>query len=113
MHVVAYDFGIKENILRMLTRENCRVTVVPAKTLCEDVLAMEPDGVFFSNGPGDPEPLEYAVENVKRVAGEDADLRDLPGAPDLRAGAGRQDLQAEVWASWREPSDHEPSDGQG
>lgn len=70
MHVVAYDFGIKENILRMLTRENCRVTVVPAKTPAADVLAMEPDGVFFSNGPGDPEPLEYAVENVQKLQGK-------------------------------------------
>jgi len=70
MHVVAYDFGIKENILRMLTRENCRVTVVPAKTPAADVLAMKPDGVFFSNGPGDPEPLEYAVENVQKLQGK-------------------------------------------
>jgi carbamoyl-phosphate synthase small subunit len=70
MHVVAYDFGIKENILRMLTREGCRVTVVPAKTSAKDVLAMEPDGVFFSNGPGDPEPLDYAVENVKQLQGK-------------------------------------------
>jgi carbamoyl-phosphate synthase small subunit len=112
MHVVAYDFGIKENILRMLTRENCRVTVVPAKTSAADVLAMDPDGVFFSNGPGDPEPLAYAVER-KGVAGEDADLRDLPRPPDLRAGSGRQDVQAEVWASRRESPDHEPSDGKG
>ena len=113
MHVVAYDFGIKENILRMLTRENCRVTVVPATTPAEDVLAMKPDGVFFSNGPGDPEPLEYAVEERAEAAGQDADLRDLPGASDLWAGAGRQDLQAEVWASRRQPSDHESPDGQG
>ena len=70
MHVVAYDFGIKENILRMLTRENCKVTVVPARTSAEEVLAMEPDGVFFSNGPGDPEPLAYAVENVKKLQGK-------------------------------------------
>jgi carbamoyl-phosphate synthase small subunit len=70
MHVVAYDFGIKENILRMLTRENCRVTVVPARTSAEEVLAMEPDGVFFSNGPGDPEPLDYAVENVRKLQGK-------------------------------------------
>jgi carbamoyl-phosphate synthase small subunit len=70
MHVVAYDFGIKQNILRMLTRENCRVTVVPAKTSAADVLAMQPDGVFFSNGPGDPEPLEYAVENVRALQGK-------------------------------------------
>ncbi|GAA3764989.1 glutamine-hydrolyzing carbamoyl-phosphate synthase small subunit [Terriglobus aquaticus] len=70
MHVVAYDFGIKQNILRMLTRENCRVTVVPAQTPAADVLAMNPDGVFFSNGPGDPEPLEYAQQNVRDLAGK-------------------------------------------
>jgi carbamoyl-phosphate synthase small subunit len=69
-HVVAYDFGIKENILRMLTRENCRVTVVPAKTPAEEVMAMNPDGVFFSNGPGDPEPLDYAIENVQKLQGK-------------------------------------------
>ncbi len=70
MHVVAYDFGIKENILRMLTRENCRVTVVPAETSAEDVLAMNPDGVFFSNGPGDPEPLDYAIRNAQELQGK-------------------------------------------
>jgi len=70
LHVVAYDFGIKENILRMLARENIDVTVVPAKTPAEDVLAMNPDGVFFSNGPGDPEPLSYAIENVQKLQGK-------------------------------------------
>jgi carbamoyl-phosphate synthase small subunit len=70
LHVVAYDFGIKRNILRMLTRENCRVTVVPAKTTAEETLAMEPDGVFFSNGPGDPEPLDYAIETVQKLQGK-------------------------------------------
>ena len=70
LHVVAYDFGIKQNILRMLTREHCRVTVVPAKTSAADVLAMEPDGIFFSNGPGDPEPLEYATENIRALQGK-------------------------------------------
>ena len=69
-HVVACDFGIKENILRMLTREGCRVTVVPAATSAEDVLAMSPDGVFFSNGPWDPEPLGYAIENVQKLQGK-------------------------------------------
>ena len=69
-HVVAYDFGIKENILRMLTREGCRVTVVPATTPASEVLAMEPDGVFFSNGPGDPEPLGYAIENIRALKGK-------------------------------------------
>ncbi len=70
MHVVAYDFGIKENILRMLTREGCRVTVVPATTPAADVLAMNPDGVFFSNGPGDPEPLAYATANIRALQGK-------------------------------------------
>ena len=70
MHVVAYDFGIKQNILRMLARENCRVTVVPAKTSAAEELAMNPDGVFFSNGPGDPEPLEYAIANVRALQGK-------------------------------------------
>jgi carbamoyl-phosphate synthase small subunit len=70
LHVVAYDFGIKQNILRMLTRENCRVTVVPAKTTAEETLALNPDGVFFSNGPGDPEPLDYAVETVQKLKGK-------------------------------------------
>ena len=70
MHVVAYDFGIKENILRMLTREGCRVTVVPARTSAADVLAMQPDGIFFSNGPGDPEPLDYAISNVRALQGK-------------------------------------------
>ncbi len=68
-HVVAYDFGIKHNILRMLTREGCRVTVVPAETTAEDVLALKPDGVFLSNGPGDPEPVEYAVTAIQRMMG--------------------------------------------
>ena len=70
MHVVAYDFGIQENILRMLTRENCRVTVVPAETPAAEVLRMNPDGVFFSNGPGDPEPLDYAIRNAQELRGK-------------------------------------------
>jgi carbamoyl-phosphate synthase small subunit len=68
-HVVAYDFGIKHNILRMLTRENCRVTVVPAQTLADDVLALKPEGVFLSNGPGDPEPVDYAVKSIRQFLG--------------------------------------------
>jgi carbamoyl-phosphate synthase small subunit len=68
-HVVAYDFGIKLNILRMLTREGCRVTVVPAETSAEDVLELKPDGVFLSNGPGDPEPVDYAVRAIRKLLG--------------------------------------------
>jgi carbamoyl-phosphate synthase small subunit len=60
-HVVAYDFGVKRNILRMLASRGCRITVVPAQTGAAEVLAMKPDGVFLSNGPGDPEPCEYAI----------------------------------------------------
>jgi carbamoyl-phosphate synthase small subunit len=70
LHVVAYDFGIKHNILRMLNREACRVTVVPAQTSAEDVLALKPDGIFLSNGPGDPEPVTYAQESIRRLAGK-------------------------------------------
>jgi carbamoyl-phosphate synthase small subunit len=66
-HVVAYDFGVKENILRMLVDRDCYVTVVPAKTPAADVLAMNPDGVFLSNGPGDPEPCDYAIDAIATV----------------------------------------------
>ncbi|MDE3166695.1 MAG: glutamine-hydrolyzing carbamoyl-phosphate synthase small subunit, partial [Acidobacteriota bacterium] len=69
LHVVAYDFGIKQNILRMLTREGCRVTVVPAETTAENVLELKPDGVFLSNGPGDPEPVDYAVKAIGKMMG--------------------------------------------
>jgi carbamoyl-phosphate synthase small subunit len=69
LHVVAYDFGMKQNILRMLVREGCRVTVVPAQTTADDVLAMKPDGVFLSNGPGDPEPVDYAVKAIRAMMG--------------------------------------------
>lgn len=68
-HVVAYDFGIKRNILRRLVHVGCRVTVVPSLTSAEDVLALEPDGVFLSNGPGDPEPLQRQVANIRRLIG--------------------------------------------
>ena len=66
-HVVAYDFGIKRNILRLLVNRGCRVTVVPATTPAVSVLAMNPDGVFLSNGPGDPEPCVYAIEAIKTI----------------------------------------------
>ncbi len=67
LKVVAYDFGIKRNILRMLVQRGCEVTVVPAKTPAGDVLAMQPDGVFLSNGPGDPEPCTYAIEAIGEI----------------------------------------------
>jgi carbamoyl-phosphate synthase small subunit len=67
--VVAYDFGIKQNILRLLVDHNCDVTVVPAQTSAGDVLSLKPDGVFLSNGPGDPEPVGYAIENIRKLFG--------------------------------------------
>ena len=69
-HVVAYDFGIKLNILRRLCQVGCRVTVVPALTSAEDALALKPDGVFLSNGPGDPEPLQTQVGNIRKLIGK-------------------------------------------
>jgi len=64
-HVVAYDFGIKHNILRMLSSRGCRITVVPAQTPAKEALALRPDGIFLSNGPGDPEPCDYAVTSIR------------------------------------------------
>ncbi len=66
-HVIAYDFGVKRNILRMLVDRGCRVTVVPAATPAEEALRENPDGVFLSNGPGDPEPCDYAIEAIRRI----------------------------------------------
>lgn len=66
-HVVAYDFGIKRNILRMLAQRGCRVTVVPAQTPAQAVLDLKPDGIFLSNGPGDPEPCDYAIEAISTL----------------------------------------------
>ncbi len=68
--VVAYDFGIKQNILRLLIDSHCEVIVVPAKTSAEDALALKPNGVFLSNGPGDPEPATYAIETIRKLLGQ-------------------------------------------
>ena len=64
-HIVAYDFGVKRNILRVLSDMDCRLTVVPATTSADDALALLPDGIFLSNGPGDPEPCEYAISAIQ------------------------------------------------
>jgi carbamoyl-phosphate synthase small subunit len=70
-HVVAYDFGVKRNILRLLAARGCRITVVPAQTSAEDALALKPDGIFLSNGPGDPEPCSYAIEAIGTLLDKD------------------------------------------
>ena len=74
LHVVAYDFGIKRNILRLLADSGCRMTVMPAQTSAEAALALEPDGVFLSNGPGDPEPCEYAIKATQKFLETDLPL---------------------------------------
>jgi carbamoyl-phosphate synthase small subunit len=66
LHVVAYDYGMKRSILRILAEHGCRMTVVPAQTPADQVLAMNPDGIFLSNGPGDPEPCDYAIQAITR-----------------------------------------------
>ena len=90
-----------------------RVTVVPALTPAEDVLALKPDGIFLSNGPGDPEPLESQAGAGSQADRQEADLRHLPRPSDPRPGARRQDVQAEVRASRRESSGAEQSHEQG
>ena len=67
LHIVAYDFGVKRNILRLFADRNCRLTVVPATTSADEVLALNPDGVFLSNGPGDPEPCDYAIDAIRQL----------------------------------------------
>ncbi|PIO48297.1 MAG: carbamoyl phosphate synthase small subunit [[Chlorobium] sp. 445] len=76
--VVAFDYGIKRNILNLLNRSGCKVTVVPANTPAEDVLAMHPNGIFLSNGPGDPEALGYAIETIQKLANPKFAKREIP-----------------------------------
>ena len=112
-HVVAYDYGVKVNILRMLVERGCRLTVVPAQTPAKDVLALNPDGVFLSNGPGDPEPCDYAIAAIKEVLTTDIPVFGIclghqllalaSGAKTLKMGHGHhganhpvQDLDSDV-----------------
>ena len=103
-HVVAYDFGIKRNILRKLVQSGTRVTVVPALTPAEDVMALKPDGIFLSNGPGDPEPLEFQAGAGPEADRQGSDLRYLPRPSDSGPIARRQDVQVEVRSSRRKSS---------
>jgi len=73
-HVVAYDYGVKQNILRMLAERGCRITVLPAQATAADALALKPDGVFLSNGPGDPEPCDYAIKAIQEIIAADVPL---------------------------------------
>ena len=105
-NVVAIDYGIKRNILRLLAGEGCKITVVPATTSAEDILAMKPDGVFLSNGPGDPaETGKYAVPVIQQVIDVGhADLRHLPRPPDARPRRRRQDQEDASGPSRRQSS---------
>ena len=66
-HVAALDFGIKRNILRKLAQRSCKVTVIPAQTSADEIIALRPDGIFLSNGPGDPEPCDYAIATIRKL----------------------------------------------
>ena len=109
--VVAYDFGIKQNILRLLVDHNCEVTVVPAKTASADVLAMKPDGVFLSNGPGDPEPATYAIEAIRGLVGNVPVFGICLGHQLCGLALGRKDLQIKIWAPRLESSGEKSADG--
>ncbi len=115
LRVVAIDYGAKRNILRCLASSGCEVTVLPATATAEDVLALNPEGVFLSNGPGDPAATgKYAVPMIKGVLDEEpAGLRHLPRAPDAGAGAGGRDDQDEPRPSRGEPSGEGHGDRQG
>ena len=104
-HLAVYDFGVKTNILRCLAELGARLTILPARTSAADCLALEPDGIVLSNGPGDPEPLVEIIAEVGaagRAVG--AAARDLPRPSVARARSRRPDLQAQVRPSWREPA---------
>ena len=101
--VVALDFGVKRNILRILVDLGCSVTVMPAQSTIDEVMAHAPDGVFFSNGPGDPEPCEYAITLAREVMDrKDPTFRDLSGTPNSGAGQRGAHREDEVWSSRRQ-----------
>ena len=109
LHVVAFDYGVKKNILRMLAERGCQVTVVPAQTPAAEVLKLKPDGIFLSNGPGDPEPCDYAIDATRElIEARHPDLRHLPGPPDHGARLRREDVQDEVRPPRREPPGEGP-----
>ena len=115
LHVVAYDFGIKHNILRRLLHIGCRVTVVPSLTSAEDVMALEPDGVFLSNGPGDHERFDIGQiwAMPERSGSPGPHVRHLPRSPDHGAGVSREDVQTQVRPPRREPPGAEQAHRQG
>ncbi len=105
LHVVAYDFGIKRNILRIMSDFGCRMTVVPAQTPAAEVQAMAPDGVFLSNGPGDPEPCDYAIEAIRTLLETGVPIFGIClGHQLLGLACDAKTTEDEVWSPRRQPS---------
>ena len=103
--VVAYDFGVKRNILRLLAERGCDLTVVPAQTPAADVLAMQPDGVFLSNGPGDPEPCDYAISAVQDIIAAGIPVFGIClGHQILSLASGAKTMKMKDRSSWCQPS---------
>ena len=111
--VVAYDFGIKYNILRCLVSAGCDVTVVPATFPAEEALALNPDGIFLSNGPGDPEPMTAVIANIRKFIGRKPIFGICLGHQLLGSGPGGEDHQAEVRQPRIKPAGHGPGDAAG
>ena len=88
--VVAYDFGVKRNILRLLASKGCDLTLVPAKTSADEVLAMQPDGIFLSNGPGDPEPCDYAIDAIRQFLDQNIPMFGICLGHQLLLASGRK-----------------------
>ena len=110
--IVAYDFGVKTNSLREFSKFGCRVTVVPADTSADKVLALKPDGIFLSNGPGDPSSMTAVVDEIKKIDGiKRADLRHLSRPSDSRPGLWRRDVQAQIRPPRRQPADQRSDTG--
>ena len=112
-HVVALDFGMKWNILRCLVQVGCKVTVLPGTATADDVLASKPDGIFLSNGPGDPEPLGYAIDTIRDLVGKKPIFGICLGHQLLGLALGGEDVQAEVRPPRRQPAGAESDDEQG
>ena len=106
-HVVALDYGMKWNIARHLFDMGCRVTVLPGTATADDVLGLKPDGVFLSNGPGDPEPIEYAQEAIRDLLGKKPIFGICLGHQASLAGLRRKNIQVEIRPPGGQPTRHE------
>ena len=105
LKVIAYDFGVKKNILRILNSMNCEVQVVPAKTSSDEIISLKPDGIFLSNGPGDPEPCDFAIKSIKRLFDYKIPIFGIClGHQLISLASGAKTIKNEIWSSWCQPS---------